>query len=76
MSTIMLIVAVSRGVAIPKYLNQLNLTAVSDGTLKILELVSYITMVFSLAIGAIIVLGAIFKGIKAEKAAAKAAEAS
>ncbi len=75
MSTIMLIVAVSRGVAIPKYLVQLELMAVSGGILKLLDTISYITMVLSLAIGAIIVLGAIFKGIKDEKAAAKAEEA-
>jgi uncharacterized membrane protein YfcA len=73
MSTIMLIVAVSRGVAIPKYLVQLKLMAVSGGMLKLLDTISYITMVLSLAIGAIIVLGAIFKGIRDEKAAEKAA---
>ena len=72
MSTIMLIVAVSRGVAIPKYLVQLKLMAVSGGMLKFLDTISYITMVLSLAIGAIIVLGAIFKGIRDEKAAIKA----
>ena len=72
MSTIMLIVAVSRGVAIPKYLVQLELMAVSGGILKLLDTISYITMVLSLAIGAIIVLGAIFKGIRDEKAATKA----
>lgn len=72
MSTIMLIVAVSRGVAIPKYLVQLELMAVSGGMLKLLDTISYITMVLSLAIGAFIVLGAIFKGIRDEKAAAKA----
>ena len=72
MSTIMLIVAVSRGVAIPKYLVQLELMAVSGGMLKLLDTISYITMVLSLAIGAIIVLGAIFKGIRDEKAATKA----
>ena len=69
MGTIMLIVAVSRGVAIPKYLVQLELMAVSGGMLKLLDTISYITMVLSLAIGAIIVLGAIFKGIRDEKAA-------
>ena len=70
----MLIVAVSRGVAIPKYLVQLELMAVSGGMLKLLDTISYITMVLSLAIGAIIVLGAIFKGIRDEKAATKAGD--
>jgi uncharacterized membrane protein YfcA len=75
MSTIMLIVAVSRGVVIPKYLTQLKLMDVSAGMLKVLDSISYITMVLSMAVGAIIVLGAIFKGIKAEKAATKSESA-
>jgi uncharacterized protein len=71
MSTIMLIVAVSRLLAIPKYLTQLKLMSVSEGTLGILDTTSYLSMILALAIGCIIILGAIFKGIRAEKAAAK-----
>jgi hypothetical protein len=48
---------------------------VSAGMLKVLDSISYITMVLSMAVGAIIVLGAIFKGIKAEKAATKSESA-
>jgi hypothetical protein len=72
MSTIMLIVAVSRGVVIPKYLTQLELMSMGKDMLKILDTISYISMVIALAVGALIILGAIFKGIKAEKAATKA----
>jgi hypothetical protein len=72
MSTIMLIVAVSRGVAIPKYLTQLELISVEKSILNILDTISYSSMIFALGVGAIIILGAIFKGIKAEKAAGKA----
>jgi uncharacterized membrane protein YfcA len=73
MSTIMLIVAVSRGVVIPKYLTQLELMSVGKDLLKLLDTISYISMVIALGVGALIILGAIFKGIKAEKAAGKAA---
>jgi uncharacterized membrane protein YfcA len=72
MSTIMLIVAVSRGVAIPKYLTQLEIMSVGKDMLNVLDTISYISMVISLGVGALIILGAIFKGIKAEKAAGKA----
>jgi hypothetical protein len=75
MSIIMLIVAVSRGVAIPKYLTQLQLISMSQGLLKLLDSISYLSMLFALGVGSIIILGAIWKGIRAEKAAAKSAEA-
>ncbi len=67
MGAIMLIVAVSRGMAIPKYLTQLELISMNPGTLKVLDTVSYISMVIALATGCVIILGAMFKGIKAEK---------
>lgn len=76
MSVIMLIVAVSRLLAIPKYLTQLKLTSVSAGTLGILDTTSYLSMILALAIGCIIILGAIFKGIRAEKAAAAPGDVS
>lgn len=71
MSTIMLIVAVSRGVAIPKYLSQLQFISAAPGTLKLLDSISYLSMLFALGVGCIIILGAIFKGIRAEKAAGR-----
>jgi hypothetical protein len=70
MGTIMLIVAVSRGMAIPKYLTQLEIISVNSGTLQILSTISYISMVVALATGCVIILGAMAKGIRAEKAAA------
>jgi len=74
MSVIMLIVAVSRGVAIPKYLTQLQLISMESGRLKLLDSISYLSMLFALGVGALIILGAIWKGIRAEKAAAKSEE--
>jgi uncharacterized protein len=71
MSVIMLIVAVSRGVAIPKYLTQLDLISMDKGLLAVLDTISYLSMVTALGVGALIILGAIFKGIKAEKAGVK-----
>jgi len=70
MGAIMLIVAVSRGLAVPKYLTQLEFMSVTQGTLGIMDTVSYISMVIALATGCVIILGAMFKGIAAEKAAA------
>jgi uncharacterized protein len=75
MSVIMLIVAVSRGVAIPKYLTQLQIMSMETNTLNWLDSISYLSMLFALGVGSVIILGAIFKGIRAEKAAAKAGEA-
>ncbi len=69
MSTIMLIVAVSRALAIPKYLTQLKVMSLDQTTLAIMGTVSYLSMIVALAVGCIIILGALIKGIKAEKAA-------
>lgn len=76
MGTIMLIVAVSRGLAIPRYLTQLKMISMNQGTLEILETVSYLSMVIALATGCVIILGAMFKGIREEKAAAAMPEAA
>jgi uncharacterized protein len=76
MGAIMLIVAVSRGLAIPEYLTQLEVITMGQGMLQILGTISYLSMVMALGIGAVIILGAIFKGIKEEKAAAAAPEAT
>jgi uncharacterized membrane protein YfcA len=70
MSTIMLIVAVSRAVAIPKYLTQLELISMSKGLLDVLNTISYLSMIFALGVGSVIILGAIWKGIRSERAAA------
>ncbi len=66
MGTIMLIVAVSRGLAVPQYLKDLGLISVSPTTLKWLSTTSFITMCIALGVGAVIILGAMWQGKKAE----------
>ncbi|BDV00190.1 UPF0721 transmembrane protein [Thermodesulfomicrobium sp. WS] len=69
MATIMLIVAVSRCLAIPKYLVQLNLLEMSDSVVTLLGHVSYGFMCLALLVGAGIILGAIWFARRAEKTA-------
>jgi len=61
MGSIMLIVALSRGFAMPKYLGKLGLMEVSDATVAMLDKVSFGFMVVSLVVGAVIILGSMFK---------------
>jgi uncharacterized membrane protein YfcA len=68
MGTIMLIVAVSRGLAVPQYLSQLGLLSINPSILPTLNTVSFLTMCFALGVGAIIILGAMIKGKRAESA--------
>jgi uncharacterized membrane protein YfcA len=72
MGSIMLIVAVSRGLAIPKYLKDLDLLTISDSTTKLLMQASFLSMCFALGVGALIILGAMWKAKRAESAAKKA----
>ena len=69
MGTIMLIVAVSRALAVPQYLKELELISLSPTTLKILIKASFIIMCLALAIGAFIILGTMWKAKRAETAA-------
>lgn len=69
MATIMLIVAVSRFFAIPKYLNQLHLITLNDSLVTILSQVSLVIMCCALLIGASIILTNLFKARRLEKAA-------
>ncbi len=74
MATIMLIVAVSRGLAMPKYLTQLGLMNMDETVLSILSKVSFGFMCFALIVGAYIILKNMAVGLRAEKIeAAKAA---
>jgi uncharacterized membrane protein YfcA len=66
MGTIMLIVAVSRGLAIPKYLTELGVITMSSSTLSLLMTASFITMCLGLGIGALIILGAMWRTKRAE----------
>ncbi len=65
MGTIMLIVAVSRGLAIPRYLTNLGVMSTSDSLLNLLDKVSFVSMCFALGVGAVIILGAMIKGKRA-----------
>jgi uncharacterized membrane protein YfcA len=77
MGSIMLIVAVSRALAIPTYLKDLELITVADSTTKTLMTASFISMCFALGMGALIILGSMWKAKRAEaKAAALALEKS
>ena len=62
MGVIMLIVALSRGLAIPKYLTELGVVSWSGSTNDLLMSASFATMCLALAVGAVIVLGSMVKG--------------
>lgn len=64
MGTIMLIVAVSRGLAVPKYLNQMHLISISESSVKLMGQISFITMCIALLTGAVIILGSMWKARK------------
>ena len=68
MGSIMLIVAVSRGLAIPTYLKDLDLLTISDSTAKILMTASFLSMCFALGMGALIILGSMWRAKRAETA--------
>jgi hypothetical protein len=69
MGTIMLIVAVSRGLAIPKYLTDLGVVSLQEGTKTLLMNASFIMMSIALFTGAVIILSSMWKGIKKTKMA-------
>lgn len=61
MSTIMLIVSVSRGFAIPGYLHELGKLQMEPATIAVLNDISFITMCIALATGGVIILGNMWK---------------
>ena len=67
MATIMLIVAVSRFFAIPKYLNELHVTSFADGSVATMTQISFYVMCFALLVGAGIILYNLFKARSLEK---------
>jgi len=67
MGSIMLIVAVSRGLAIPKYLTDLGLLSLQPATTNILMKASFAIMALALMTGAIIILKNMIKGMRLEK---------
>jgi uncharacterized protein len=66
MGTIMLIVAVSRALAVPEYLVDLQLMTLSKGTISLLKTISFISMCIALLVGAGIILGAMWRAKVAE----------
>ena len=69
MATIMLIVAVSRFFALPKYLNELQLITVNDTLVGLMTKTSFVIMCFALLVGASIILSSLFKARRLEKLA-------
>jgi len=66
MGTIMVIVLFSRALMVPVYLSQLEMIATLDkGLVEILSTVSFAIMVFALSFGAVIILGAMWRGRRA-----------
>lgn len=69
MAVIMLIVAVSRFFAIPKYLNELHVTSFTEGSVSLMTQTSFGVMCFALLTGASIILFNLFKARSLERAA-------
>lgn len=68
MATVMLIVMVSRLVMIPVYLEKLNVVSLSEAAGNLLSQVSFLVMCLALLVSGVIILGAIIRGLRAEKA--------
>ena len=69
MGVIMVMVLLSRGLVIPVYLSDLDLiTKLAPATAKLLKSVSLAVMLAALAVGAVIILSALLKGLRAHKA--------
>ncbi|MCL6610456.1 MAG: sulfite exporter TauE/SafE family protein [Peptococcaceae bacterium] len=71
MSSIMLVVSVSRGFAIPVYLHQLGAVNIAGNTVTLLNRISFLTMCAALALGGVIILGSMWKRKKELRAEAK-----
>jgi len=67
MATIMLIVAVSRFFALPKYLNELHLVSLNETAVSVMTKMSFAIMCFALLVGASIILASLFKARRLEK---------
>lgn len=70
MATIMLIVAVSRFFAIPKYLNALHLTSLADPHVALMTQLSFGIMCLALIVGATIILVNLFRARSQERTVA------
>jgi hypothetical protein len=67
MATIMLIVAVSRLLALPKYLNELHLISLNENFIRLMTQLSFTVMCIALLVGASIILSSLFKARRLEK---------
>jgi hypothetical protein len=70
MATIMLIVAVSRGLAMPTYLTKLGLMNVGPEMLDLMNKVSFASMCLALLVGSGIILGSMWIGRRTQLAEA------
>ena len=70
MATIMLIVAVSRGLALPTYLTKLGVMNIGPETLNLLNKVSFASMCLALLVGSGIILGSMWIGRRTQLAEA------
>ncbi|MEW6136873.1 MAG: sulfite exporter TauE/SafE family protein [Thermodesulfobacteriota bacterium] len=61
MGSIMLIVALSRGLAVPKYLGELGVISIGDSMTSMLMTASFASMCFALGVGAVIILASMIK---------------
>ena len=66
---IMLIVAVSRALVIPVYLGELRVLALAEPAARLLKIASFGFMVAALAVGAVVIVGAMLKGRRLPTAA-------
>jgi uncharacterized membrane protein YfcA len=64
MAVIMLIVAVSRGFALPNYLSQLQLISLDPSVVSILDTISFVIMCLGLLTGAVIILGNMWRAAR------------
>lgn len=68
MATVMLIVAVSRGVKVPVYMSKLGIISVSSGTASVLDTISFWTLIAALLVAGLIIGSAMIKGIISARA--------
>ncbi len=61
MSSVMLVVAVSRGFAIPTYLHDLGTLQLTESTIHLLKNISFVSMCIALLTGGIIIIGSMWK---------------
>ncbi|MCA1961220.1 MAG: sulfite exporter TauE/SafE family protein [Desulfomonile sp.] len=66
MGTIMLIVALSRALAVPNYLTQLGVLSFGESALSWLDTASFVTMCVALGVGAFIILRSMIKAKRSE----------